>query len=149
MLIGIPRETHPGEQRVPFIPASVERLVKKEIEVSVESNIGETIGVPDEEYKKAGAKIADRLSILSSSDIVLRLRKPPLEEIKSLKEKAIHISFLDPFNEPALIDEMASHAVTGISMEKATSIESGRCARLASRVAEKYAVGSNFCSLCF
>ena len=66
---------------------------------------------------KAGAHIADRASILSSSDIVLRLRKPPLEEISRLKKGAIHISFLDPFNESQLLEAFVRGGVSAISME--------------------------------
>ncbi len=117
MIIGIPKEIHPGEQRTPIIPVSIEKLVKKGAEITVETGIGSTIGVSDDDYKKAGAKISDRTSLLSSSDIVLRLRKPPLEEISQLKKGSIHISFLDPFNEPQLIEEFAKNQISSISME--------------------------------
>lgn len=117
MLIGIPKEVHPGETRSPIIPATVSRLAKKEIPIQVESSIGEHIYCSDDDYKEAGAKVVDRETILSTSDIVLRLRKPPLEEIAKLKEGAIHISFLDPFNEAELIDEFVARKISAISME--------------------------------
>ncbi len=117
MIIGVPKEIHPGETRTAFIPASIERLVKKGAEISVESGLGSTIGISDEEYTKVGAKICDRSTILSSSDIVLRLRKPPQEEIAQLKKGAIHVSFLDPFNESSLIEEFAKNQISAISME--------------------------------
>jgi len=117
MIIGVLKETHAGEQRTSFIPASIERLVKKGAQITVETGIGSTIGVSDDDYKKAGASISDRASLLSSSDIVLRLRKPPLEEISKLKKGSIHISFLDPFNEPQLIEEFSKNQISAISME--------------------------------
>lgn len=117
MIIGIPKETHPGELRTAIIPASIEKLVKKGAEIVVENNIGSTIGIGDDEYTKAGAKVSDRSSLLANSDIVLRLRKPPLEEIGKLKKGAIHISFLDPFNEPQLIEAFAQNNISAISME--------------------------------
>jgi NAD(P) transhydrogenase subunit alpha len=49
--------------------------------------------------------------------LILRLHKPPLEEIASLKRGSIHISFLDPFNEKALIEELARNHISAISME--------------------------------
>ena len=52
MIIGIPKETHPGEQRVAFIPSSVDRLVKKGAQVTIEAGLGASIGISDEEYKK-------------------------------------------------------------------------------------------------
>ncbi|MBN1869810.1 MAG: Re/Si-specific NAD(P)(+) transhydrogenase subunit alpha [Candidatus Omnitrophica bacterium] len=117
MIIGVLKEIHPGERRVPLIPVSVDKLVKKGAEIAIESGTGSTIWTSDEEYKKAGAKIADRAAILSSSDIVLRLRKPPLEEISRLKKGSVHISFLDPFNEPQLIEAFCKNQISAISME--------------------------------
>lgn len=117
MMIAVPRETHPGEKRVALLPSSVERLVKKGAAVSVESSLGTSIHLSDDAYKKAGAQIAERATLLSSADIILRLRKPPLEEVGLLKKGAIHISFLDPFNESQLIEAFARQAVSAISME--------------------------------
>lgn len=117
MFIGVPKEIHPGEKRVPLLPAAAERLVKKGAGVGVETGLGGSIHIRDEEYKKAGAQITDRRSILSSADIVLRLRKPPLEEIGLLKKGALHISFLDPFLETQLIEAFVRGGVSAISME--------------------------------
>jgi len=49
--------------------------------------------------------------------MILRLRKPTLAEVAHLKRGSIHISFLDPFNEHALIDAFSEAGVTAISME--------------------------------
>jgi len=117
MQIGVLKEIYPGEQRVPLTPPSVEKLVKKGLCVAIESTLGQTININDEEYKKAGAVVANRQTVLSSSEIVLRLRKPPSEEISQLKKSSIHISFLDPFNEPELIDLFAKHSISAVSME--------------------------------
>ncbi len=118
MIIGIPKETHQGEQRVAFIPLSVDRLVKKGAQVIIETGLGASIGISDEEYKKAGASVAsNRQSLLSSTDIILRLRKPPAEEISLLKKGCIHISFLDPFNEKALVQALAQNQISAFSME--------------------------------
>ena len=118
MIIGIPKETHQGEQRIAFIPSSVDRLVKKGAQIIIETGLGASIGIPDEEYKKAGASTeSNRALLLSSADIVLRLRKPPAEEISLLKKGSIHISFLDPFNEKALVQALAQNQISAFSME--------------------------------
>jgi NAD(P) transhydrogenase subunit alpha len=118
MKIAIPRETFEDERRVPLIPADVEKLIKKGADIEIQSGMGEGSGYDDEAYKKAGAKISvDRKQLLSVADIVLRLRKPPEEEISLLKPGAIHISYLDPFNEKALIDKFEKVGVSAISME--------------------------------
>ncbi|GMV91300.1 MAG: NAD(P) transhydrogenase subunit alpha [Candidatus Hydrogenedentota bacterium] len=118
MHIFVPREIHPGELRVPLIPDNVKRLVDKGAEITVEAGMGAPSGHTDAAYEAAGAKVsADRDSMLSAADVVLRLRKPPLEEIAKLKRGCIHVSFLDPFNERELIDALVAAGVSAISME--------------------------------
>ena len=118
MIIGVLKENTPGEKRVAIIPDSITKLSKLEnIELLVEANIGETIQVSDDIYKKAGATICDKKKILSSSDIVLKCRKPSSEEISKLKKDSIHISFLDPFNSPETIKEFSKANISAISLE--------------------------------
>ncbi|MBF0489912.1 MAG: Re/Si-specific NAD(P)(+) transhydrogenase subunit alpha [Candidatus Omnitrophica bacterium] len=117
MIIGVLKEVHPGETRCALIPSSVDRLVKKGAQISVEAGLGSTIGVTDSEYQKAGATIDSRTNILKNADMVLRLRKPPVEEVALLKKDSIHISFLDPFNEKGLVAELAKNNISALSME--------------------------------
>jgi proton-translocating NAD(P)+ transhydrogenase subunit alpha len=118
MKISVPRETHSGETRAPLTPDGAAKLVKLGAQVEVETGIGVTAGFPDDAYTKAGAAIAtDRKALLGSGDIVLRLRKPPVEEIALLKPNCIHASLLDPFNEKDLVQKLAEHGVSAISME--------------------------------
>src|SRR6202022_1198426 len=113
-----PTESHPGETRAPLVPATVAKLAKLGAEVEVQRGLGASIYFADSEYEAAGAKIsADRRRSLADADIVLRLRKPPPEEIDLLKRGSIHISFLDPFNERALVEALAKAGVSAISME--------------------------------
>lgn len=118
MKIFVPKETHPGENRVPLIPDTVNKLVKLGAEIVIETGMGLSTNYPDKDYVNVGAKVeADRQQALSSADMVLRLRKPPIEEIKLLKQGCIHVSHLDPFRETALVQEMVQCAISAISME--------------------------------
>ena len=118
MKISVPRETYPGENRAPLTPDSVAKLVKLGAQVEVEAGLGSAAGFPDEQYSKSGATLAtDRKALVNSGDIVLRLRKPPVEEIAWLKSGAIHASLLDPFNEKELVEKFAAQNVSAISME--------------------------------
>ncbi len=118
MIIAIPKETLSGETRVSFIPSSVDRLVKKGAQVIVEWGIGSSCGYSDDDYRKAGASVeGNRNTLLAQADIVLRLRKPPIEEVAQLKKGSIHISFLDPFNEKDLVNALAANNITAISVE--------------------------------
>ncbi|NIM11503.1 MAG: Re/Si-specific NAD(P)(+) transhydrogenase subunit alpha [Candidatus Aminicenantes bacterium] len=118
MKIAIPKETFEDERRVPMIPADVDKLIKRGAEVVIESGMGKGSGYDDGEYTKVGAKVTtDRKTIMSEADIVLRLRKPPEKEILLLKKGAIHISYLDPFNEKEIIEKFKAAGVSAISME--------------------------------
>jgi len=118
MKIAVMKEIHPGETRVPLIPPSVEKLVKLGAEVEIESGLGETCRFVDADYEKAGAKIGkDRREMLQSADIVLRLRKPPIEEVELMKKGTIHVSYLDPFNEKELLEKLKSCGISAVSLE--------------------------------
>jgi len=118
MKIGVPNETWPGETRAALVPDGVRRLVKLGAQVEVESGLGATIGGGDVDYVSAGASIAtDRHALLASADVLLRVRKPPIEEVEWLKSGSVHISFLDPFNERKLLGRLAERGVNAISME--------------------------------
>jgi len=118
MLIAIPKETAYGEKRAALIPASVKKLVQLGAQVSVESGLGAAAGFSDEEYQAAGASLADdRSALLASAQMVLRVRKPELADIELLQSGCIHVSFLDPFNETAIIDAMRERNISAISME--------------------------------
>ena len=118
MKIGIPVETHPAETRVPVIPQTVEQLVKLGAEVVIESGLGQKCFFSDQDYTTAGARIStNRKELIGESDIVLRLRKPPVDEIAWQKPGTLHISYLDPFNEKDLINKFMEHKVNAVSME--------------------------------
>ncbi len=118
MLVGVPKETWPGERRAALVPLVVKKLVNTGFDVVVESGLGAAAGFPDAAYADAGATVSeDRASLLGSADVVLRVRKPATEEVDLLKNGAVHVSFLDPFNEKALVEKLASRGVTAISME--------------------------------
>ena len=118
MQIGIPKETHPGENRVPIIPDTVKKLCQLGAEVLIEEGLGLGSGFRDKEYTEAGANISpDRTALFSNSDILLRLRKPDLSEVALMKSGCIHISYLDPFNEQELVQALKERGVTSLSME--------------------------------
>ncbi|MCB1706883.1 MAG: Re/Si-specific NAD(P)(+) transhydrogenase subunit alpha [Halioglobus sp.] len=118
MRIAIPKETHPGENRIPITPAHAKKLCAMGADLVVEAGMGDGSGFTDAEYVDAGATISqNRQELFSTADLLLRLRKPQLEEIGLMKRGAIHISYLDPFNEHALVNAFKDAGVTAISME--------------------------------
>ncbi|MGD9134589.1 MAG: Re/Si-specific NAD(P)(+) transhydrogenase subunit alpha [Desulfobacterales bacterium] len=118
MNIAVLKEIHADENRVALIPEHVARLVKKGAQISFEAGIGQALDISDDDYQKAGASpVADREKLLQTADMVLRLRKPALEEVALLKAETISVSLMDPFNERQLIDAFMKHGVSAISME--------------------------------
>jgi proton-translocating NAD(P)+ transhydrogenase subunit alpha len=118
MTIGIPKETQPGETRAPMTPANVARLVKLGAQVEIEVGMGAGNGFTDAEFTTAGANVFhDRAGLLSAADLILRVRKPPIAEVELLKKGCVHVSFLDPFHEPELLQKLAARGVSAISME--------------------------------
>ena len=118
MKISVPKETHPGETRAALTPDGAGKLVKLGAQVEVEAGMGRGAGWGDAAYQSAGATLApDRRALLSSADMVLRVRKPPVEEITLLKAGCVHVSLLDPFNEKDLIQKLAERSISAISME--------------------------------
>jgi NAD(P) transhydrogenase subunit alpha len=114
----VPRETATGETRVPLIPDTVKKLTAKGAAIAVEAGLGATCNYSDADYEQAGATIAtDRFEALAAADVVLRLNKPPADEVPALKRGSIHVSFLDPFNEGDLVDALVNAGVSAISME--------------------------------
>lgn len=118
MLIAVMKEMHPGEKRVPLIPPTVDKLIKLGAEVVIESGLGLTCRLEDADYQKVGATVGTvREDMLKSADMVLRLRKPPMNEISWMKKGCIHVSYLDPFNEVELVDKLKDAEVSAISLE--------------------------------
>ena len=118
MNIAVPKEVHEGETRVSMIPEHVAKLVQAGADVSIESGLGQTLRIVDDEYTSAGASVTpDRNALIQNADMVLRIRKPAAQEVGLMKQGCIYISLLDPFNERELIEQFLAGGISAISME--------------------------------
>lgn len=118
MICHVPAETAPGELRAALTPATTRTLVQLGLEVRTEPGVGAASRYPDADYTAAGATLVeDPIAALAAADLVLRVRKPGPADIARLKPGAIHLSFLDPFNEPALLAAFAAARVSAVSLE--------------------------------
>jgi NAD(P) transhydrogenase subunit alpha len=118
MNIAVPKEVHPGETRVALIPEHIAKLAEMGAHITVETGIGQKLNFSDEDCVKAGASLeADRSRLLQTADLVLRIRKPAMDEIDLLKAESSYVSLLDPFNERELIEALMKKRITSISME--------------------------------
>ncbi len=118
MLIGVAKETWPGEVRTALVPANATKLIKSGFSIAMQSGAGAAAGFTDESYADAGVAIMNsRAEVMAAADIFLAVRKPDTDEVAQLNASAISVSFLDPYNEKALIEALAAKGVTSISME--------------------------------
>ena len=110
MLITVPKEILPDENRVALIPASISALTKAGMEVMVESGAGAGCFYSDQAYEEAGAKIAPNAETLySSADIVFKVRPPESAEVDQLSEGAALICLMDAFSRLDLMEQLAAN----------------------------------------
>ena len=121
MKVAVLKETRSGEKRVAVVPLGVKALVKSGLEMVVQAGAGTAAGVSDEEYREAGATIAATAADAQrGAGMVLRVNPPSgsdPDEVTSIDEGAILISFLNPLGDPGLMRRLADRNVTALSME--------------------------------
>jgi len=116
--IGVPREVFLGEKRVATVPDVVTKLTQLGFAVVVEQGAGELADLSDEAYVQAGASIAPNAAALwSGSDIVFKVRAPTNEEVALMHEGQTLIGFLWPAQNPDLMQQLAAHKVTALSID--------------------------------
>ena len=95
MRVGVPKEIKIHEYRVGLVPSSVRELVHHGHEVFLETNAGAGIGVWDQDYERAGAKILpDAASVFEAADMIVKVKEPQPSEIAMLREGQILFTYL-------------------------------------------------------
>ena len=118
MKVAVLKETRPDEFRVALVPMGVKALIKKGLEVSIQSGAGESAIVSDADFKEAGATITSGVAeTLAGAAIVLAVNAPSLDDLKGMAEGTILMSFLSPLTSPDLVRALVAGKLTGISME--------------------------------
>jgi len=124
MLIGIPKETFPGERRVALIPAALPNLKKAGFDVIVQAGAGSAAGYPDSTYAEKGAQLVpDRAEVFRSADIVIQVLsygsndRTGKEDLPLLRRGQILIGFLRPLGSIETVQGVAATGVTSFSVE--------------------------------
>src|SRR6476469_1798514 len=111
MTIGVLKE--PGfETRVSLIAETIAPLVKKGIQVLVESEAGSNIKCSNADYEKAGAKINSTNDIFSRSDIILRIHAPEAAQLYGAGKSKIFIGVYQPLHNTELVKDFKSNNCT-------------------------------------
>jgi NAD(P) transhydrogenase subunit alpha len=124
MIVGVPRESFPGERRVALVPAAIPNLTKAGLEVVVETGAGAAAGYPDADYAAKGAKIAaNRAEVFRAADIVTQILcygsndKTGKADVPLFRNGQVLIGFLRPLGSIETIREIAAKGVTSFSVE--------------------------------
>jgi len=118
LLLGILKESAPGETRVALLPESLKPLIAQGISVIVQSGAGICAGASDKAYVDAGATVtADRARLLGGADVLPVVNAPELAEQNHLKAGCVVIGFLRPLDAPQALAEAMARPATLFSME--------------------------------
>ena len=124
MIIGVPKESYPGERRVALVPLVIPALAKAGFEVAVEAGAGSSAGYPDAYYLEKGAKIlSERAEVFHTADIVVQILcygsndATGKADLPLFRKGQVVIGFLRPFGSREVAEQIASTGVTSFSVE--------------------------------
>src|SRR5450755_995364 len=124
MIVGVPRETFPGERRVALVPAAVPNLTKAGLEVAIEAGAGVEAGYPDADYTAKGAQmVAERAEVFRTADIILQVLshgsndRTSQADLPLLRRGQVLIGFLRPLGNVQTVQEVAATGATAFSVE--------------------------------
>src|SRR5579862_772849 len=124
MVLGVPRESFPGERRVALVPAVIPVLAKAGFEVVIEADAGSEAGYLDAEYAAKGARIvAERAAVFAQADAIVQVLahgsndRTGRDDLPLLRPGQVLIGFLRPLGSRETIEELAATGVTAYSIE--------------------------------
>ena len=124
MILGVPQESYPGEQRVAIVPSVLPGLMKAGCEVVVEAGAGEAAFYPDAAYVEHGARIAaTRAEVFAAADAVIQVLahgandKTGRADLPLFRRGQILIGFLRPLGSPETVQEIAATGATAFAVE--------------------------------
>src|SRR2546421_8144023 len=115
MIVSVPKEAVPGEQRVALVPELVPKLTKAGLDVVVQFGAGASAGFFDPEYEAKGAHL--ETEVFDKANVLLKVQPPTIDEIGRMNEDSILISFLQPYTNAIAINALAARKITAFSME--------------------------------
>ncbi len=124
MIIGVPKETYPGEQRVALIPAILPSLKKEGMEVQVETGAGVASGYPDDAYtEKGGTVVSSRPQLFEAAQIIAQVRllganpEQGKTDLPLMQPDQIIVGMADALSNPHGVRELTTRRVRAFAME--------------------------------
>ncbi len=121
MLVGVPKEIKPQENRVGLVPDGVGEILKTGNRVIIETNAGLGIGITDEEYTAAGAEIvANADELYQRADLIVKVKEPQPIECARLRPNQTLFTYLHLAPDPQQTRLLKESGVTAIAYETVT-----------------------------
>ncbi len=118
MIIGVPKEIKEGEKRVGMTPQGVDALVVHGHRVLVERKAGEGSGFSDQEYRKAGAALAEKPEdVWSEGEIVVKVKEPLEPEFPLMRRGQVLFTYLHLAASRELTLKLMECGIVGIGYE--------------------------------
>src|SRR3954451_13536108 len=124
MIVGVPRESYPGERRVALVPAVVPGLLKAGHQVLVEGGAGAEAGYPDSDYATRGAQVVPaRGDVFRAADIIAQVLcygsndRTGHEDVPLLRDGQGLVGFMRPLGSIETVEAIAGKGVTSFSVE--------------------------------
>ena len=124
MIIGVPKESYPGERRVALVPAVLPTLTKAGFEIHIQAGAGIEAGYTDALYVEKGGKIvADRAAVFGAADIIVQVLCygsndiTGQQDVPLYRQNQILVGFLRPFGTIEVLQQIARAGVTSFSVE--------------------------------
>ncbi|MCH8925642.1 MAG: alanine dehydrogenase [Proteobacteria bacterium] len=126
MLIGVPKEIKVEEYRVGLVPGSVRELVHHGHRVTIETDAGGGIGFTDDDYRRAGAEIADSAEeVFAKADMVVKVKEPLEQEYRQLREGQVLFTYLHLAPDLAQTQGLIDSGCIAIAYETVTDAGGG------------------------
>ncbi|MFZ0469331.1 MAG: alanine dehydrogenase, partial [Thiogranum sp.] len=126
MLIGVPKEIKNNEYRVGLTPAGARELVAHGHRVIVQKDAGTAIGLTDDLYVTAGAKIADSLeAVFADAELVIKVKEPQPNECAMLHPGQTLFTYLHLAPDPEQTRLLVESGATCIAYETVTDDQGG------------------------
>ena len=124
MIIGVPKETFPGERRVALVPSSIPTLAKAKCEVVVQDGAGLAAGYTDSSYAEMGAKLLPtRAEVFAAADVILQVLcygandQTGRDDLPLMRSGQVLIGFLRPLGSPQTVAEIAAKGLAAFAVE--------------------------------
>jgi NAD(P) transhydrogenase subunit alpha len=124
MIIGVPKESLPGERRVALVPSVVPSLTKAGFEVAVEAGAGVSAGYLDKDYADKGARVVlSRAEVFQTADVVVQVLcygsndRTGKDDVALYRQGQFLVGFLRPLGTLETLKEIASKGVVSFSVE--------------------------------